>query len=146
MEKCGQWMPTPLQDAPKLFTADGSQLEVKGRKTFKFWLPTAGFEMTVPFVVCNVSRPILSVMRLAEKGCTVEFGMQGATLKKEGDSRQAKARLHRGQYLLDVQGCSAAVRGGLVATATGTGAAAATPVATAMATKSAAMDDGPTGF
>ena len=111
MESCGQWMPTSLQETPKLFTADGSQLEVKGHKQFKLWLPSGGFPLTVPMVVCNVSRPILSVMRLAEKGCTVEFNLQGAKLTKSGDNKQATARLHRGQFMLDVQSCDASKLG-----------------------------------
>ena len=102
---------------PALYTADGSKLEVHGRREVRMMLPEAGFPLTTQCVVCNVKRPILSVTRLTEKGMIIEFGKHGAILKMDG--RQATARQDRGQFLLDVVGCPG--RGGpinnLIATA-----------------------------
>ena len=72
----------PLEEAPdiELRAANGEALQILGLRRVGFWTKTQtghAVQMVVPFVICDVARPIMSVGGMLDKGLDVSFSPPG---------------------------------------------------------------------
>jgi hypothetical protein len=68
-----QFKISPLSSKPRLVTATGAQIPVHGKRTVA--LKTAGNRLIgLPFTVCDVKKPLVSVKKICEKGNIIQFG------------------------------------------------------------------------
>ncbi len=66
-----------------LATATGEAIKTDGRRNVKYMM---GDRVTVeiPFIVADVAKPIISIMRLGEAGCFTTFEKNKSYLEKDG--------------------------------------------------------------
>ena len=89
----------PEQERPNLRTAIQDPIEVYGYK-WVYMTNESNQQIVIPFYVCSVSQPILSVTRLTEQGFTVHLSEQPTITHPNGF--EAKLRAKEGTYFLPV--------------------------------------------
>jgi hypothetical protein len=93
------WFPlVELKNHPSVIAANGQQLEVFGERTIKATMLDNG-HAKIKFKVMSVTRPILSVSRLASQGYQVIFNKNPCLVKGQ---KILKLYTHRGLYFLPV--------------------------------------------
>ena len=78
---CPQWFaptsplhPLSKEQGPKLRSVTNDNIQLYDGYKWVYMQNTDGQNIVIPFYVCNVHQPILSVTRLAEQGFTLQFG------------------------------------------------------------------------
>ena len=68
-----QFQMSPLKTSGRLINASGGQIPVHGERTVAL---RAGEDRLIglPFTVCDVKKPLVSVKRICEKGNIIQFG------------------------------------------------------------------------
>ena len=87
------------EERPNLRTATDSPIKVYGYK-WVYMTNMAKQQIVIPFYVCEVSQPILSVTRLAEQGFTIHLSEQPTITHPNGFT--AKLNTKEGTYFLPV--------------------------------------------
>ena len=89
----------PDHERPNLRTATEDPIEVYGYK-WVYMTNESNQQIVIPFYVCSVSQPILSVTRLAEQGFTIHLSEHPTITHPNGF--EAKLRTKEGTYFLPV--------------------------------------------
>ena len=92
--------PLHPQETPNLRTATEDKIDVTGYK-WVYMTNTSNQPIVIPFYVCSVTQPILSVTRLAEQGFTVQLSEQPTVSHPNGFG--AKLNIREGTYFLPVK-------------------------------------------
>ena len=79
--------------------ANGDPIENRGVMTLNL-TTTAGHPIQSKFQVCNVSRPLWSVGKICDAGCTVTFDSKGATVKHSATGKDLCSFERRGGLYL----------------------------------------------
>ena len=92
--------PLHPQETPNLRTATEDKIDVTGYK-WVYMTNTSNQPIVIPFYVCSVTQPILSVTRLAEQGFTDQLSEQPTVSHPNGFG--AKLNIREGTYFLPVK-------------------------------------------
>ena len=84
-------------ETPNLRTATEDKIEVTGYK-WVYMTNESNQQIVIPFYVCTVTQPILSVTRLAEQGFSVQLSEKPTISHTNGF--QSKLNIKEGTYLL----------------------------------------------
>ena len=87
----------PEHERPNLRTATEDPIEVYGYK-WVYMTNENNQQIVIPFYVCSVSQPILSVTRLTEQGFTIHLSEQPTITHPNG--LEAKLRAKKGTFFL----------------------------------------------
>ena len=89
----------PEHERPNLRTATEDPIEIYGCK-WAYMTKESNQQIVIPFCVCSVSQPILSVTRLTEQGFTIHLSEQPTITHPNGF--EARLRAKEGTYFLPV--------------------------------------------
>ena len=89
----------PEHERPNLRTATEDPIEIYGCK-WAYMTKESNQQIVIPFCVCSVSQPILSVTRLTEQGFTIHLSEQPTITHPNGF--EARLRAKGGTYFLPV--------------------------------------------
>ena len=81
----------PEHERPNLRTATEDPIEVYGYK-WAYMTNKSNQQIVIPFNVCSVSQPILSVTRLTEKGFRIHFSEQPTITHPNGFEAKLRAK------------------------------------------------------
>ena len=80
-------------------TANGDPIENRGQMTLNL-TTTTGHDFQSNFQVCEVSRPLWSVSKICDTGCSILFASAGATVKHEKSGKEVcRFERQRGLYV-----------------------------------------------
>ena len=75
------------RSSAKFAAANGDPIENRGQMTLNL-TTTTGHPIQSVFQVCEVSRPLWSVSKICDAGCSVTFTSKGASVKHDGTGKE----------------------------------------------------------